>query len=137
MPPTHAGSGFLQRNVLMTYQKGECGNLKGRPPGSRNKLSEAFLRDMLAAWEQRGAKAIEKFLDERPHEFVKLVATILPGHFNLRVNEFDELTDEQLRLQFDALVAAVSAASPAEPAGAAPADAAPAPLLLPALPQAT
>lgn len=119
----------------MTYQKGESGNLNGRPHGSRNKLSEAFLKDMLAAWEKRGAEAIKTFVDERPHEFVKLVATILPKHFNLKVNEFDDLTDEQLRLQYNALVASVFAAGLAEPAGAAPADAAQTPLLLPALSQ--
>jgi hypothetical protein len=113
-----------------------CGNPHGRPLGARTKLSDAFLKDMLAAWEQCGTKAIETFVEERPHEFVKLVASILPRHFNVKVNEFDELTDEQLLRQV-AIVREELARAGIDPisGGAAP-EAPESTLFLSALPEA-
>lgn len=110
-----------------------CLNPHGRPLGARTKLSDAFLTDMLAAWQRHGTQAIETFVQDRPQDFVKLVATILPRHFNIKVNELDELTDEQLDRQHAALCAAIEAAEAAERAAAAQ-TAAPQPVaLLPAL----
>lgn len=71
----------------------------GRPKGSRNKLGEAFLADMLADWEVNGKAAIEAVRSEKPDAYLKVVASILPKELNLRVNDFDELTDEQLARQ--------------------------------------
>lgn len=77
----------------------------GRPKGSRNKLGEAFLADMLADWEVHGIATIEKVRAEKPDQYLKVVASILPKELNIKVNELDELSDEQLQRQLAAVVA--------------------------------
>jgi hypothetical protein len=77
----------------------------GRPKGARNKLGEAFLQDMLADWEAHGVAAIEAVRDEKPDAYLKVVASILPKELNLRVSEFDDLTDDQLARQLAAIAA--------------------------------
>lgn len=60
------------------FKPGQSRNPAGRPKGSRNKLGEAFLEDMLA---DRGANvpaAIRKVRDEKPDAYLKVVASILP-----------------------------------------------------------
>lgn len=71
----------------------------GRPKGSRNKLGEQFLSDMLADWEVHGKAVIETVRAEKPDQYLKVVAGVLPKEMNLRVNDFDDLTDEQLARQ--------------------------------------
>lgn len=104
----------------------------GRPKGSRNKLGEAFLTDMLTDWEANGVAAIARVRDERPHEYLKVVASILPKELNIKVNELDELSDEQLERQLAAVIAQladagfdaltrIAEAKGAEPAGDVPA----------------
>tara|TARA_R110002020_G_scaffold71096_6_gene184048 strand:- start:176 stop:574 length:399 start_codon:yes stop_codon:yes gene_type:complete len=78
---------------------------KGRPKGSRNKLGEAFVADMLADWEKHGAKTIQKVREERPADYVKVVASILPKDVNVNVRPLEELTDDQLRQQAKQLIA--------------------------------
>lgn len=68
----------------------------GRPKGARNKLGEAFLEDMLAAWESQGPAAIQTVIDKRPQDFLRVVASILPRDINLNVSQLDTMTDEQL-----------------------------------------
>jgi len=113
-----------------------CGNPHGRPLGARTKLSDAFIKDVLDAWQQRGKAAIKTFIDERPHEFVKLIASILPRHFNVKVNELDELTDEQLIRELTAVRAELARAGIDPLQGIAPTGAGEPTLLLSALPQA-
>ena len=38
----------------------------GRKPGSRNKLSEAFIADVQASWEKHGAEVLERVAREEP-----------------------------------------------------------------------
>lgn len=88
------------------FEKGNA----GRPKGSRNKLGEAFLADMLANWEVNGAETIEQVRIEKPDQYLKVVASILPKELNIQINELDELNDEQLYRQFAAITAQLAAA---------------------------
>ena len=82
----------------------------GRPKGARNKLGEEFLNDLLADWEQHGAATIAQVREERPHEYLKVTASILPKELNVKVSELDELTDDQLARQLSAIAAQLATA---------------------------
>lgn len=75
------------------FQPGNNGG-PGRPKGSRNKLGEAFIADFHADWEEHGATAIRTMREERPHEYVKVAASLLPKEF--KIETVSELSDDQL-----------------------------------------
>lgn len=50
----------------------------GRPKGARAKLGEAFLEAMLADFTQHGDGVIEIVRDEKPDQYLRVVASILP-----------------------------------------------------------
>lgn len=87
-------------------QPGQVLNPKGRPKGSRNKLGESFLTDLQADWQEHGAKVIQTVRTERPHEYLKVVASILPKELNVRVDPLDEMDNDELT----AILAAARAA---------------------------
>lgn len=68
----------------------------GRKKGSRNKLGEEFLQDMLDAWQTQGKEVIARVIEERPQDFMKVVASLLPRDVNLNVNSMEEVTDDEL-----------------------------------------
>jgi hypothetical protein len=76
----------------------------GKPRGSRNKLGEAFLKDVHEHWVEHGAAALKKICEERPYDYVRMVAGILPKEIKMQVNELDELTDVQLGIQLTAIL---------------------------------
>lgn len=66
----------------------------GRPKGSRNKLGEAFISALHDDFAEHGVAAIQAVRTERPHEYLKVVASILPKE--LKISSESELSDEQL-----------------------------------------
>jgi Family of unknown function (DUF5681) len=69
----------MARNDEATrFRPGQSGNPRGRPKGSRHKLSEAFLAELVADFEAGGRAAIERCRLERPDVYVRLVASLLP-----------------------------------------------------------
>jgi len=93
------------------FKPGQSGNPRGRPRGARVRLSEAFFRDFLADWEEHGQEALARFREERPHDYVRVMAGLVPKHLNMdmETNELEALSDEELAAQFNALLAELEA----------------------------
>lgn len=83
---------------LRPFKPGQSGNPAGRKPGSRNKLGEAFLEALLEDWTKHGAAAIIKVREEKPDQYLKVVASIIPREIEVTTpdRKLEDLTDEQL-----------------------------------------
>ena len=68
----------------------------GRPKGARAKLGEQFCQDVYAKWQEVGDRCIDEMIADKPGDFVKLVATMLPKEMNLNVTDNSEMSDEEL-----------------------------------------
>jgi hypothetical protein len=79
----------------------------GRPKGARNKLGEQFLEDLYADWQEHGVVTLARVRDEKPDQYLKVVASILPKDLNVNINQTDDLTDEQLVQRIRSLDAAI------------------------------
>jgi len=55
----------------------------GRPKGSKNKISEDFLKTFHEVWLEKGEAALLRMVEERPAEFVKVAASLIPKDFNV------------------------------------------------------
>lgn len=81
----------------------------GRKLGSRNKLTEQFLTDVLNEWEGHGATAISDMREKNPGDFVKMVASLLPKDVNLNLTDnLSELSDDELLGQLRDLSASLA-----------------------------
>ncbi len=96
--------------AVHAFKPGQSGNPAGRPKGSRVKLGEQFLSDLMADWDEHGAQAIKDMREEKPGDYVKVVAATLPKELNVKVSEIDELTDEQLARQLAAIASQLARA---------------------------
>ena len=64
-----------------------AGNIGGgRKPGSRNKLSEAFIADVQASWEKHGAEVLERVVREDPGTYLRIIAGLMPKDIRLDVS---------------------------------------------------
>jgi hypothetical protein len=60
------------------FKPGQSGNPAGRPKGARSKLNEQFLQAMFDDFTLHGVDAIAKVRNEKPDQYLKVVASILP-----------------------------------------------------------
>jgi hypothetical protein len=83
--------------------RGYSGHSKGRPKGSRNKLSEDFFRDLCEAWQAFGKPALETMAMLYPVEFVRLAASLMPKEPEATITPvvMERMSDAQL----DAMIA--------------------------------
>lgn len=91
----------------------------GKPKGARNKLGEAFLEDLLASWEANGPSVITRVIEEKPEQYLKVVASLMPRDLNVNMNQMDDMTDDQLIKRIRTLDAAIRPFIDAEGAGRA------------------
>ena len=68
-----------------SWKPGQTGNPNGRPKGSRDMVKEAFLKDLAEDWQENGLEALQKAREERPAEYCRMVAGLLPRDTNLNV----------------------------------------------------
>ena len=99
------------------WEPGKSPNPAGRPKGSRNKLSESFLSAMCEDFEKHGQTVIDTVRADKPAEYLKIIAAIVPKEFNITTAPLEDMSDEDLLDNLDrvrALTAAILGAAPKE-----------------------
>ena len=71
---------------MAIWKPGQSGNPKGRPKGSRDAITKAFVDDLTKDWREHGAEALEQARKERPAEYVRMVANLLPKEATVQLN---------------------------------------------------
>ena len=68
----------------------------GRAKGARNKLSVAFLEAFASDFEENGAEVIKIVRMEKPAEYLKTAAYLMPKEFEITENHLMEVPDDEL-----------------------------------------
>ena|SRR5262245_43149425 len=68
----------------------------GRRPGSRNKLANAFVEALQREFEKHGEATIRAVRVDKPVEFLKVIASIMPKEFEIVDSRLKDVPDEQL-----------------------------------------
>jgi len=87
---------------LKPWKPGQSGNPAGRKPGSRNKLTEAFLKALCDDFEANGVDAIAAVRLEDPAAYVKVIAMLCPKELEMK-RPLGDLSDDELLDSIDAL----------------------------------
>jgi hypothetical protein len=83
------------RNDKGQFILGHTG-MGGRPVGARTKLGEAFIEALHNDFTEHGVGAIQKVRDEKPDQYLKVIASLLPKDVNLNFNNEIEMSDDEL-----------------------------------------
>ena len=67
----------VARRGARLFEKGNPGS-PGRPPGSKDKIAQAFFRDFVEVWEREGHSAIERLAQSDPRAFVYAAVAMVP-----------------------------------------------------------
>lgn len=78
------------------WEPGQSGNPNGRPKGSRNKLGEAFWEALHDDFKYNGTAAIVKVRTDRPHEYLKVIAQVVPKELLVKDLSLEEMDDDAL-----------------------------------------
>ena len=80
---------------MSSFQKGQP-KLGGRGKGVRNRLSNALLEALAKDFEEFGEEAVRITRVERPAEYLKIVAGIMPKELEITDSRLKEIDDSEL-----------------------------------------
>lgn len=83
---TMAGNVPERKRPDHLFKPGQSGNYAGRPKGSRNKLSEDFLKALASDFAEHGAAAIAEVRTNKPEHYLKAICSVLPRGLELDVS---------------------------------------------------
>jgi hypothetical protein len=78
----------------------------------RAAFSQAFFAVFLADWREGGKKAIEAMRKDKPGDYVKLAAALLPKDLAVKTEPIDELTDAEIAARIAQLAESQALARP-------------------------
>lgn len=84
------------RNQDGTFSKGVSGNPLGKPKGARHALTESFIKALHDSFVAHGPETIEAVRVEKPDQYLKVIASLVPKDVNLNISNTDEMSDAEL-----------------------------------------
>ena len=84
------------RAIGRPFKPGQSGNPRGRPKGSRHKLSERFFAELCEDWEENGRAALDRAREKDPAGYIRVVASFVPKDREQVANPLEEFTDDEL-----------------------------------------
>ena len=88
-------SALKSRDNLVPWEKGKSGNPAGRVKGSRSKLQENFLKALSDDFEANGIEAIQTMRQEKPADYVRTIASLMPKQLEIE-RPLQDMTDDEL-----------------------------------------
>ena len=85
---------------MALFEKGQP-KQGGRAKGVRNRLSHSFLESLHADFVEHGEEVIRIVRVERPHEYLKVVAGLIPAQLDITNNTLTEIDDSELIAYID------------------------------------
>lgn len=68
----------------------------GRRKGARDKLQYDFLAALADDFARCGVGAIRRVRNNRPHDYLKIIASLMPKQVEIEAKPFEEVPDEEL-----------------------------------------
>ena len=92
------------RPGLKPWRKGESGNPTGRPKGSRNKLSEQFVKALQEDFEENGKDTIAFVRQTDPGTYLRVISRLVPAEVSLDLKtSVSDWDDSEIAAALDTL----------------------------------
>lgn len=87
------GEAVLERRTAVDtrIKPGEVRNPNGRPPGSRNKLSEDFVDKLYQDFKAHGLAAIQEVRKLKPEIYIQVIAKLLPRDVKIELPQLQKI----------------------------------------------
>ena len=82
-------------NLRPPWQRGQSGNPAGRRPGSRQRLSDDFMRALSDDFAEHGPATIARLRESEPATYVRVIASLMPRTLEPS-RPLEELGDDEL-----------------------------------------
>jgi hypothetical protein len=79
---------------MSKFQPGHIGG--GRPMGSKNRITSHFLNTLCKDFEENGEAVVKICRIEKPVEYLKIVASLLPKEFAVSDAKLGDLSDDEI-----------------------------------------
>jgi hypothetical protein len=88
---------------LKPWQPGVSPNPGGRPKGAKTRLEADFMWALADSFRERGKEAVNEVIDKKPHEYLKIIAQLMPKEISVTTTMLDEMSLEQLEESLETL----------------------------------
>ena len=83
------------------FKPGQVANPAGRPKGSKNKLSQAFIEALCDDFADGGIEAVQRLKATDPGAYLRVIASVLPKDINLDADITSSVINAQPELSPD------------------------------------
>ncbi len=86
---------------MALFEKGHKG--PGRAKGARNRIAYKLIEALERDFQEHGEEAVKIARIERPVEYLKIIASVIPKEFSLEDNRLNDLNDDELEILINEL----------------------------------
>ena len=98
----------VDKRAATQFKPGQSGNPGGKPKGARNRIQADFMHAIAEDFAEYGRKAITQMREEKPAEYIRAIASLMPKELEI-TRPLDDVSDEELNAAITAVRAVIAA----------------------------